>query len=188
MARDIAFYVGWLGHYTVDGAQPLHDKVHHDGWLGPDPKGYTRDHAIHGRFESQFDLIQLTDADVYSRMPKARVLDDPFTAILDHLDDASTHVEEVYQLDKRKAFSDPKNAEATQLVRMQLAKAAALLRDLVYTAWVRSAEPVSRVDAAHNPISESNPKYDPATGSAPPERRRPLLGQDRPLPAATLES
>ena len=25
LAQDIAFYMGWLGHYTADGAQPLHD-------------------------------------------------------------------------------------------------------------------------------------------------------------------
>jgi hypothetical protein len=48
-----AFYVAWMGHYIGDGSQPLHDTIHHDGWQGPDPKGYTRDPKIHGRFESQ---------------------------------------------------------------------------------------------------------------------------------------
>ena len=52
LSRDIAFYVGWLGHYTADGAQPLHDTIHHDGWQGPNPHGYTTDPAIHGRFKS----------------------------------------------------------------------------------------------------------------------------------------
>ena len=38
----------------ADAAQPLHNSIHHDGWSGDDPKGYTRDPNIHGRFESQY--------------------------------------------------------------------------------------------------------------------------------------
>src|SRR6516225_2059462 len=134
LAQDIAFYMGWLGHYTADGAQPLHDTIHHDGWQGPNPKEYTTDPRIHGRFESAFvDLIQLTDADLAPLMEKPRVLADPFAAILTHLDDAATHVEEVYQLDSSSALSDKDNEQAARLVRGQLAKAAALLRDLTYT-------------------------------------------------------
>ena len=44
--------MGWLGHYVADAAMPLHDSIHHDGWAGDNPKGYTRDPNIHGRFES----------------------------------------------------------------------------------------------------------------------------------------
>lgn len=169
LAQDIAFYMGWLGHYTADGAQPLHDTIHHDGWVGPNPKRYTTDPRIHGRFETAFvDLIQLSDADLIPLMEKPRVLDDPFAAILAHLDDASTHVEEVYILDKAGAFADKDNQPAARLVRLQLAKAAALLRDLTYTAWLESAKPPAFGDAQSSPISRSNPRYNPETGTAAP--------------------
>lgn len=169
LERDIAFYMGWMGHYTADGAQPLHDTIHHDGWQGPNPNHYTQDPHIHGRFESSFvDLIQLTDADLKPRVGPAKVLDDPFAAIIRHLDDAATHVEQVYRLDKQGALKDAKNAEAAELVKAQLSKAAALLRDLTYTAWAQSAQPAARPDRKSNPINPSNPDYDPATGSAPP--------------------
>jgi hypothetical protein len=169
LAQDIAFYAGWLGHYTADGAQPLHDTIHHDGWQGDNPHDYTHDPRIHGRFESQFvDLIGLTEADLAAKIPKARVLDDSFAAVLRHLDDAATHVEAIYIMDKRGAFSNAKDAEAADLVTMQLGKAAALLRDLIYTAWVKSAEPTAPVAADQNPVSRTNPGFNPATGSAPP--------------------
>ena len=165
--QDIAFYMGWLGHYTADGAQPLHDTIHHDGWQGPNPKNYTTDPRIHGRFESQFvELIQLTEGDLTPLVTKARVLDDPFLAVLHHLDDASTHVEEIYVMDKAGALGDAKNAEAAALVKMQLAKAAALLRDLTYTAWIESGKPMPARGA--NPIDSATPGYNPATGTAPP--------------------
>src|SRR5215470_14605131 len=104
---EIASYMGRLGHYTADGAQPLHDTIHHDGWQGPNPKQYTTDPRVHGRFESAFvDLIQLTDADLLPLMDRPKQLTDPFAAILAHLDDAASHVEEVYALDKSGALAD----------------------------------------------------------------------------------
>ena len=171
LRRDIAFYVGWLGHYTADGAQPLHDTIHHDGWQGANPHGYTTDPAIHGRFESRFvDSIELTEAGLQPLVAHepARVLTDPFAAIIQHLNDAATHVEQIYRLDQSAAFNDPHNKEAADLAKSQLAKAAVLLRDLTYTAWRQSAEPLS-TGKGPNPIDPANPAYNPATGSAPPE-------------------
>jgi hypothetical protein len=114
-------------------------------------------------------LIQLTDSDLTPRVTKPQVLSDPFDAVLHHLDDASTHVEEVYVLDKAGAFSDAKNAEAAALVKSQLAKSSSLLRDLVYTAWVESGKPMPRERQA-NPIDSKTPGYNPATGTAPPAK------------------
>jgi hypothetical protein len=101
-------------------------------------------------------------------MPRPKVLDDPFAAILAHLDDAATHVEEVYILDKAGAFADKENRPAARLARTQLAKAAALLRDLAYTAWLESARPPAAAGPDSNPTSRSNPHYNRETGSAPP--------------------
>jgi hypothetical protein len=166
LVQNIAFYMGWLGHYTADGAQPMHDTIHHDGWVGPNPKQYTTEPGIHGRFEGSFvDLIQLTHADLTPLMGTPKLLDDPFVAILDHLDDAYSHVEELYSLDKAGAFADKSSEPGKRLARAQLAKAAALLRDLTYTAWVESAKPAP---AGVNPTSRANPRYNPETGTAPP--------------------
>jgi hypothetical protein len=174
---EIASYMGRLGHYTADGAQPLHDTIHHDGWQGADPKGYTTDPRVHGRFESQFvDAIKLTSDDIQRDVPAAVALADAFDAVIAHLDAAAAHVEEVYQLDKDGAFepgasqSSPPYARAQALVRQQITRAAALLRDLAYTAWVRSGE-TATLSPADNPVLQTNPRYNPATGSAPAPRR-----------------
>lgn len=170
---EIASYMGRLGHYTADGAQPLHDTIHHDGWQGPNPNGYTTDPRVHGRFETQFvDLMQLSSDDIQKDVPAAVVLNDPFDAILAHFDDAATYVERVYQLDKSGALADPSNADARALVRRQITRAAALLRDLAQTAWVRSGEPAT-LSPADNPVLQTHPHYNPATGSAPAPRRSP---------------
>lgn len=169
LAYDVAFYMGWLGHYIADAAQPLHNSRHHDGWDGPNPKGYTRDPEIHGRFESTYvDLIQVSEADVLAYVPKQpRQLADPWTAILDHMIEARGHVEEVYKLDLRGAFAKPGDPEAKKLVCTRLASGAAFLRDLAYTAWIESAKPVPTVKPLENMSNPENPSYNPATGSAP---------------------
>ena len=174
LANDVAFYMGWLGHYIADAAQPLHNSKHHDGWEGDNPKNYTRDPNIHGRFESSYvDLIQVTEADVMPYVSKtARHLDDPWIAILDHMIQARGFAEDVYRLDLRNAFKKTDDAEAKKLVCTRLAAGASFLRDLVYTAWLESAvpgPPVKEIDRMNNP---DNPRYNPAAGSAPAPKKR----------------
>ncbi len=164
---EVAYAMGWTGHYTADGAQPLHDTVHHDGWQGTNPQGYTTNPRVHGVFETQFvDLMKLEGRDIAPSVGAPRALADPFTAILEHLDEAGRHTDLVYRLEKAGALKDPANAEARALVIQQTARGAALLRDLAYTAWIRSGEPPVN-DPGGNPIVPAHPRYDPTTGSAP---------------------
>ncbi|HJZ95069.1 MAG TPA: hypothetical protein VKE70_01095 [Candidatus Solibacter sp.] len=169
LANDIAFYMGWLGHYVADAAQPLHNSRHHDGWEGDNPKGYTRDPDIHGRFESRYvDLIEVTPAEVVKYMRKdARHPEDVWKATLDHSLEARNSVEDVYRLDLAGAFEKKDIAEARELVYKRLASGASFLRDLAYTAWIESAKPVGRIESLHQPQNPANPLYNPAAGSAP---------------------
>ena len=169
LARDVAFYMGWLGHYIADAAQPLHNSKHHDGWEGDNPRGYTRDPEIHSRFESTYvDLIAANEQDVLRYVnAKPRHFDDPWIAILDHMIEARGFAEDVYRLDLRGAFANRDDAEAKKLVYTRLASGASFLRDLAYTAWIESAKadpPLKDTDVPNNPL---NPRYNPATGSAP---------------------
>jgi hypothetical protein len=166
LETDCAFYVAWMGHYVGDGSQPLHVTIQHDGWVGPDPKGYTRDPRVHGRFESRFvDMIGLSEADVLPRLgPPGHQTGDVFDLMLAYLDRSYQDVETVYALDKSGALNDPTNQQARSLVYERISAAAAMLRDLVYRAWLESAQHPQR---GPNPIDPSNPTYDPETGSAP---------------------
>ena len=169
LANDIAFYMGWVGHYVADAAQPLHNSMHHDGWSGANPKGYSRDPEIHGLFETRYvDLIEVTAPDVAKYVRKdARHLDDVWKAVLDHSLEARESVEDVYRLDLRGSFKKKDDAEARELVYKRLASGASFLRDLVYTAWIESAKPVPAVQTLDRMENPANPKYNPAAGSVP---------------------
>ena len=169
---QIAAEMGRLGHYTGDGAQPLHVSIHHDGWQGPNPKNYTTEPRVHGRFETAYvDLIGVTPEQVVSRMPAPRRVEDAFDGMLAHLDKSYSHMEEIYILDKANAFADKNNQAARDLTLERLASGAAMLRDLTYSAWLDSAVVPSAPGS--NPISLDNPLFNPETGSAPAGRRRP---------------
>lgn len=96
-----------------------------------------------------------------------------FLAVLAHLDQSAGYVDEVYQLDKAGAFSDPNHQRARGLTFDRLAAGAQLLRDLTYTAWVESAGSF-RFSRGNNPIDPAHPRFNPATGSAPPEAPAPI--------------
>jgi hypothetical protein len=171
LATDVAFYMGWVGHYAADASMPLHDSIHHDGWVGDNPKGYTTDPSDHGRFEEEYvDLVGETEADVLKYVAKtARYLKDPWEATLKHSLDSRNFVEDVYRLDLRHAFENKNDPEARELVSKRIAAGAEFLR-LAYTAWIDSAHPAppeEAVQTAADPENPENPRYNPATGSAP---------------------
>ncbi len=166
LEQTCAFYVAWMGHYIADGSQPLHDTIHHDGWQGPDPQGYTRDPKVHGRFESQYvEAINLKESDIKPRLgAPSHLSGDVFDLVLAHLAEASTQVETIYKMDRRNAFADPADLEAREMVYSRTAAGSRMLRDLVYRAWLESALPVMPLP---NPVDQSTPGYNPETGSAP---------------------
>jgi hypothetical protein len=51
-------------------------------------------------------------------------------------------VEKTYQLEKAGGFTDAGSAEAKAFTEERIAAGAIELRDLIYSAWVHSADPV----------------------------------------------
>jgi hypothetical protein len=141
--QAILFYAGWLGHYVGDGSQPLHTTVQYNGWTGPNPNGYTTSHQIHYQFESAFVSANIHISDVEAKMTPVKVIDgDMFDAYMVYLRHTHTYVEEVYKLDKEGGFEGAGTPASRAFVAERLADGASMLRDMIYTAWLRSADPV----------------------------------------------
>jgi hypothetical protein len=137
------FYAGWLGHYVGDGSQPLHTTIEYNGWVGPNPNGYTTEHKIHWQFEGPFVEANIHEADVRAKMTDPKAIDgDLFDAYVAYLRTTKTYVEKVYQLEKAGGFLGAGSAESREFTAERLAAGASMLRDMIYTAWVESAKPV----------------------------------------------
>jgi len=136
---------GILGHYVADGSNPAHASIQYNGWTGANPNGYATDKRFHSRFESAYVGANIKLADVVARMDTtAHAFPDLRSAIVAYLRETNGQVEHLYQLDKSHPFdantTDPDDKAFTV---ERLAAGARMLRDLWWTAWVTSGQPVA---------------------------------------------
>lgn len=145
MERSILFIAGVAGHWATDVTQPMHASIHLAGWHSsvPNPQGY-KDNRIHRRYETEYVEAAISLEDVTALMDdKPRLLGDWLREAEKVIAASNSHIEQIYIWDKKTPFGsgkEPKAAAAFTAAR--LADGARFLRDLWYTAWMRSGEPL----------------------------------------------
>ena len=137
--QAIIFYAGWLGHYVADGSQPLHTTIQYNGWVGPNPNGYTTQHDIHAQFETAYVAANITAQNFSGFVHAPESLDDPFTRYVAYLRQSNGLVENVYTLEKAGGFREKGSREAFEFTTHRLAAGSQMLLNLWYTAWLESA-------------------------------------------------
>jgi hypothetical protein len=140
--QAIIFYAGWLGHYVADGSQPLHTTIQYNGWVGPNPNGFTSLHTIHSQFESAYVAANITAKDFAGLVNRPERLDDPFARYIAYLKQSHGLVDNVYALEKAGGFTGKGSPAAFDFTIHRLAAGSQMLLDLWYTAWLDSATPV----------------------------------------------
>jgi hypothetical protein len=161
--ENIVYVMGVMGHYVGDCAQPLHTTIHHNGWVGDNPNGYTTWAGVHSWIDGGFiTKAGITYGAVVPRIAPARPIslaaradgrDPMFAAVMDYILAQNKQVESLYQLEKAGKFSDelekagkfnqdkaPVNEEGRAFIEAQLLKGGEMLGALWLTAW-RDAPP-----------------------------------------------
>lgn len=138
----IIFYAAWLGHYVGDGAQPLHTTIQYNGWVGPNPNGYTTQHDVHSNFESVYVAANIQAKDFSGLVHAPEKVDDPFAGYIAFLRQSNGLVEKLYMIEKAGGFRDKGSAEGFDFTTHRLAAGSQMLLNLWYTAWLQSALPV----------------------------------------------
>ncbi len=108
--QDVIYAMGILAHYVGDCAQPLHTTVHHNGWVGENPHGYTTWAGFHSWIDGAIVArTGINAADLAPRVKPGQVLAlnarpdgrDPFFVVaLGYIIEQSKLVEPLYQLEK----------------------------------------------------------------------------------------
>lgn len=132
---------GILGHYVADGANPLHTTVHHNGWVSRNnPRKFSTDNTLHGRFEGKFVDGRIRIDDIRPRVaPQARVIAQPRQAILEFLNESYGLVDDLYVLESQERFSETTaSPKHKAFVVDRIAAGATFLRDLWWTAYSTS--------------------------------------------------
>jgi hypothetical protein len=140
--QAIIFYAGWLGHYVADGSQPLHTTIRYNGWVGPNPNGYTTQHTIHAQFETAYVAANITEKNFALLVKAPELLENPFEAYIAYLRQSNALVENVYVLEKAGGFSGKGSPAAFDFTTQRLAAGSEMLLNLWYTAWIESALPI----------------------------------------------
>jgi hypothetical protein len=138
--QAIVFYAGWLGHYVADGSQPLHTTIQYNGWVGPNPNGYTTQHDIHAQFETAYVGANIVAKNFAGLVHAPERLDDPFARYVAYLKQSNGLVEDVYRLEKAGGFRGKGSPEAFAFTTHRLAAGSQMLLNLWYTAWMESAD------------------------------------------------
>jgi hypothetical protein len=136
---------GILGHYVLDGSNPHHTSVHHDGWRAdyPNPRGFTTERGFHSRFESRFLEANVTVEDLLPGVVGGpRRIGDIRPAVLAYLHGSHARLERLYELDQQEAFSPGNRSPAHKAFAVErLTAGVNMLRDLWWSAWLEGMPP-----------------------------------------------
>jgi hypothetical protein len=167
---NIVYIMGVLGHYVGDLAQPLHTTVHHNGWVGPNPQGYTTWSGIHSWIDGGFIakagiktegmVSRVTPPKYISQAARTDGRDPMFVAVMDYLIAQQKFVEPLYELDKKRVFRAEVAAESVEgksFIEERLLAGGQMLASIWLTAW-KSAGPDNylRGQLAKRKIAESS--------------------------------
>lgn len=148
-ARANAVYImGVMGHFVGDCAQPLHTTVHHNGWVGANPEGYTTKPGIHAWIdEGLIAKVGIDFASLAGRVKPATALELPaapegqdafFSAVMSYFMQQHAHVEAVYALEKAGELgmgTTDVSPAARALIEGQLHTGGQMLAAIWVTAW-----------------------------------------------------
>lgn len=145
---DVIYTMGVMGHYVGDAAQPLHTTKYFNGWVGPNPRGFTTRHTFHAWIDGGFFeatggihagplLPRVQPARLLPLRPEADGRSPVFDKMLAYLRAQNERVVPLYQLEKDGMLdpASPRAAEGRAFLEHQLLVAGHMLGSLWLTAW-----------------------------------------------------
>jgi hypothetical protein len=145
---NVVYLMGVMGHFVGDGAQPLHGTVHHNGWVGDNPQGFTTSPQFHAWIDGGFlakagirftDLsTQVRPGHVLDTTLKPGERDAVFAVVLGYLRTQNGRVAPLYELEKQgklKADGSPGGFDGKPFIEEQLLRGGEMLSSIWLTAW-----------------------------------------------------
>ncbi len=145
---SIIYIMGVMGHYVGDASQPLHTTIHHHGWIGANPRGYSTKTSIHawidggyfgkiGGADSKAMQKNIRPAQLVSLNGKSARPDEMFRVAMNFISEQHKLVEPLYQMDKDGKLSGEGEVglQGRAFLEGQIVKSGQLLGDIWYSAW-----------------------------------------------------
>lgn len=140
---NAVYHMGVLSHFVGDAAQPLHTTVHHHGWVGDNPRGYTTAYGIHSYIDGTvLEVHRLGYESLRGReLPACGEIDaeEPWAAVCAYIRRSFERVEPLYAMQLEGGLE----AEAGKaFIEERLMDAASMLAGLYAAAW-EASEPTN---------------------------------------------
>jgi len=149
---NIVYVMGVMGHFVGDCAQPLHTTIHHNGWIGANPNGYTVWNGFHSWIDGGFVakagikvaemMPRVVPAEAMALAPLADGRDAFFVATMDYLIAQNKLVEPLYALEQKGVFKADVAATSTEgqeFIKARLLTGGQMLARIWVTAWKNAA-------------------------------------------------
>lgn len=144
---NIVYIMGIMGHFAADASQPLHTTIHHHGWTGDNPRGYSTNRNIHSWIDGGYfaKVGRPEVATLKARMRPAGLLqwkgrdartEQIFNVMVQFVAEQHGLVEQLYRLEKegRLSGNGTRGLEGRPFLEAQIVKSAQLLADTWITA------------------------------------------------------
>ncbi len=145
---SILYVMGVMGHYVGDCAQPLHTTKHHNGWVGDNPREYSKWPGLHSWVDGGIIAKAGIRAPLLaSRVSEAQAIplaarpdgrDPLFVAVMDYVLAEHAQVEPLYVLEKAGKLGHGEKGvvadEAKAFIEARLLEGAQMLSSIWLTA------------------------------------------------------
>lgn len=181
---DVVYTMGIISHYIGDCAQPLHTTIHHNGWVGDNPKGFTTWNGFHAWVDGKdgggiFAKAGITLANVAPRItavqplqlgPRADGRDPYFVAVMEYILAQHARVEPLYELEKAGLLANgegrPVAPEGRAFIEGQLLAGGQMLARTWHSAWQTApVDTYLRAQLARRQTTQNPPVSVPAETS-----------------------
>jgi hypothetical protein len=145
--ENVIYLMGTMGHFVGDACQPLHTTRHFNGWVGPNPEGYTTTNRFHQWIDFGYlQKVGLTFEELrpqvkpaqwpWTDSPKVRP-DGIFPGVIEFVLEQHRLVEPLYRLEKQGKLTGENELgrEGKGFLARQLLQAGQMLGNLWLAAW-----------------------------------------------------
>ncbi len=143
---NVRFEMGQLAHFVGDAGQPLHMTIHHHGWIGDNPDGFTTDKKFHSYIDGDIVELHTLNADAVRGFEKATPQlssDGVWDATIGLMERSFAALRPLYEMEKS---GELRGEKGRALIGERLADSASVLGAMYASAWRESAPTPKQIE------------------------------------------
>lgn len=143
---NVRFEMGQLAHFVGDAGQPLHMTIHHHGWTGANPDGFTTDKKFHAYIDGEVVELHRLNPDAVRAFEKPVSQlsgDGVWDATIGLMERSFAALRPLYEMEKS---GELRTEKGKAFIGERLADSAGVLGAMYASAWRESTPTPKQID------------------------------------------